>query len=236
MRTWHIKKELRQLKKTLPADASALDAGAGFGQYTYYMSNLGREWRIKAVDVKSEQVADCNRFFAQTGRNERVQFETADLTTFVEPDTYHLALSVDVMEHIEDDEAVFANICRSLKSGGILLISTPSDLGGSDADEHHGSFIDEHVRDGYNITAIQEKLRKAGFARVEAAYTYGFPGHISWLLSIKYPLQLLGISKLFILLLPLYYLTVILFCLLLNQWDVCVTHSSGTGLKVKAVK
>ncbi|MDR0814535.1 MAG: class I SAM-dependent methyltransferase, partial [Bacteroidales bacterium] len=149
LRTWHIKKELRQLRKTLPADAAALDAGAGFGQYTYYMSKLGRGWRIKAVDVKSEQVAECNRFFANIGRSERVQFETADLTAFVEPDAYHLALSVDVMEHIEDDEAVFANICRSLKPGGVLLISTPSDLGGSDADEHHGSFIDEHVRDGY---------------------------------------------------------------------------------------
>ncbi|MDR3094396.1 MAG: class I SAM-dependent methyltransferase [Bacteroidales bacterium] len=236
LRTWHIKKELRQLKKTLPADAVALDAGAGFGQYTYYLSNLGRGWRIKAVDVKSEQVADCNRFFAQTGRSERVRFETADLTTFVEPDTYHLALSVDVMEHIEDDEAVFANICRSLQPGGILLISTPSDLGGSDADEHHGSFIDEHVRDGYNMAAIQDKLRKAGFTHVEAAYTYGFPGHISWLLSMKFPLRLLNISKLFILLLPVYYLLVILFCLLLNQWDVCAQHSSGTGLKVKAIK
>ncbi|MDR0814680.1 MAG: hypothetical protein LBN37_02890, partial [Bacteroidales bacterium] len=87
-----------------------------------------------------------------------------------------------------------------------------------------------------NITAIQDKLRKAGFTHVKAAYTYGFPGHISWLLSMKYPLRLLNISKLFILLLPIYYLTVILPCLLLNQCDVCARHSSGTGLKVKAVK
>jgi SAM-dependent methyltransferase len=52
LRAWHIKKELRRLRKTLPADACVLDAGAGFGQYTYYMPKLGRRWQIKAVDIK----------------------------------------------------------------------------------------------------------------------------------------------------------------------------------------
>ncbi len=236
LRAWHIKKELRSLKNTLPADAVTLDAGSGFGQYTYYMSKLGRNWRIKAVDVKTEQVNDCNRFFTQIGRSDRVRFEVADLTTFIEPDTYHLALSVDVMEHILDDVTVFRNIHASLKQGGVLLISTPSDQGGSDADEEHDSFIDEHVRDGYNIDEIRHKLVDAGFSHVDAQYTYGRTGHISWLLSMKYPLLLLNISKLFFILLPLYYLVVFPFCCILNYMDVRGTHATGTGLKVKAVK
>jgi len=41
-----------------------------------------------------------------------------------------------------------------------LLISTPSDQGGSDAQEEHDSFIGEHVRDGYAIKEIEEKLNK----------------------------------------------------------------------------
>ncbi len=236
LRAWHIKRELRKIRKVIPADASILDAGAGFGQYSYYMSRLGRQWQIKAVDVKTEQVNDCNLFFAKIGRSNRVHFEVADLTTFRETDKYHLALSVDVMEHILDDISVFRNIHASLKTGGVLLISTPSDQGGSDADEHHGSFIDEHVRDGYNIDEINSKLSNAGFSQVDVQYTYGRPGHISWLLSMKYPLLILQVSKLFMILLPFYYLVVFPFCLLLNYWDVCTTHPSGTGLKVKAVK
>ncbi len=236
LRAWHIKKELRRLKKMLPEDASVLDAGAGFGQYTYYMSGLGPKWTIKAVDVKTEQVDDCNRFFTQIDRNDRVHFETADLTEFCEPNQYQLALSVDVMEHIADDVAVFRNICTSLESGGVLLISTPSDRGGSDADDHHGSFIDEHVRDGYNVDEIRNKLLNAGFSQADVQYTYGKPGHISWLLSMKYPMLLLRVSKIFFVLLPFYYLVVFPFCLLLNYRDVCTTHASGTGLKVKAVK
>jgi 2-polyprenyl-3-methyl-5-hydroxy-6-metoxy-1,4-benzoquinol methylase len=236
LRAWHIKKDLRSLRKVLPADTSVLDAGAGFGQYTYYMSRLGRRWQIKAVDVKAGQVEDCNRFFVQIGRGDRVRFELADLTEFYEPDQYHLAISVDVMEHILDDVAVFRNICASLKPGGVLLVSTPSDKGGSDADDHHGSFIDEHVRDGYNVDEIRNKLTVAGFSEVDVQYTYGRSGHISWLLSMKYPMLMLRASKLFFILLPFYYLVTFPFCLLLNWWDVRVRHQSGTGLKVKAVK
>ncbi|MDR1864712.1 MAG: class I SAM-dependent methyltransferase [Bacteroidales bacterium] len=236
LRAWHIKRELRRQKKRLPANASLLDAGAGFGQYTYYMSQLGRQWQIKGVDVKSEQVNDCNRFFARINRRHRVRFETADLTAFADPDVYHLALAVDVMEHIENDIAVFINIYHSLRKGGLLLISTPSDKGGSDAHGNHGSFVDEHVRDGYNINEIQEKLRQVGFSHTEAKYTYGAPGHLSWLLSMKFPLMMLNISKLFFVLLPFYYLPVLPFCLLLNLWDVHASHRTGTGLTVKAIK
>ena len=236
LRAWHIKKELRRLAKTMPADAVVLDAGAGFGQYTYYMSGLGRRWQLKAVDVKAEQVDDCNRFFAQIGRGNRVRFEAADLTVFREPDTYRLAISVDVMEHITDDTAVFRNICDSLQRDGVLLVSTPSDKGGSDADVHHDSFIDEHVRNGYSADEIRGKLTEAGFSKVDVQYIYGRPGRISWLLSMKYPMLLLGISRFFFILLPFYYLVTFPFCLLLNWWDVGVQHPSGTGLKVKAIK
>ncbi len=61
------------------------------------------------------------------------------------------------MEHIEDDLKVFGNFYNSLKDNGILLISTPSDRGGSDVhNEKEESFIDEHVRDGYSINDITE--------------------------------------------------------------------------------
>ena len=235
LRAWHIKKELRRIAKTLPEDAWVLDAGAGFGQYTSYMSALRRGWRIKAVDVKTEQVDDCNRYFAQTGKSDRVRFEAADLTVFREPDKYDLAISVDVMEHIPDDTAVFANMFHSLKTGGVLLISTPSDKGGSDAD-HHGSFIDEHVRNGYSLEEIRSKLTHAGFTRTDIRYSYGRPGHISWRLSMKYPLMMLHFSRYLFILLPFYYLLTFPLCLLLNWCDVAVNHPSGTGLIITAIK
>lgn len=236
LRSWHIHKEIKKWAKTQGNDVNILDAGAGFGQYSYYLSGMNPNWKILAVDVKEEQVEDCNRFFAQI-RRKNVKFEVADLTKFVQRDSFDLALSVDVMEHILEDVEVFKNIHASLKPGGMLLISTPSDQGGSDVDHNDGqSFIEEHVRDGYNINEIQDKLRTAGFERVEARYSYGAPGKISWRLSMKYPIQILSVSKLLFIVLPFYYLLTFPFSLVLNAMDTNGDHKTGTGLIVKAWK
>lgn len=243
LRTWHIKKEIRQWAKSAPPKANILDAGSGFGQYTYFLARKSSAWKILGVEIKTEQIEDCRQFFSRIGKK-NVSFQYADLTQFVHPDTYDLILSVDVMEHIEEDVKVFENFRQSLKKGGMLLISTPSDQGGSDVHHHEhseegarqSSFIDEHVRDGYNIREIQEKLRKAGFSRTEARYSYGPPGKISWRLSMKYPISLLNASKAFFIILPFYYLLTFWLALILNLLDVQGNHKTGTGLIVKAWK
>ncbi|MBL4578363.1 MAG: methyltransferase domain-containing protein [Flavobacteriales bacterium] len=188
------------------------------------------------MDVKDEQVGDCNKFFTQIGRS-NVLFKIADLTEFKTESCFDFVLCVDVMEHILEDELVFRNYYASMKDGAMLLISTPSDQGGSDVNEDDdSSFIEEHVRDGYNIEDIEKKLRAAGFSDVEARYSYGATGKISWRLSMKYPIQMLGVSKLFFIILPLYYLVVYPFCFVLNYLDTCFNWHTGTGLIVKAWK
>ena len=241
LRAWHVKKALKEFKKSSPSgNLNILDAGSGFGQYCYRISRMFPSAKILGVDVKQEQIDDCNQFFRQIGKTEHVRFEVADLTQYKATGHYVLILSVDVMEHILEDETVFKNFSESLKQGGLLLISTPSDLGGSDTDHHdeegvHG-FIEEHVRDGYNREDITTKLIKAGFSRVDVSYTYGKFGSLAWKLSMKYPIQLLGVSRIFYLILPFYYLLLFPFCAILNYLDVNTNNNSGTGLLVSAYK
>ena len=241
LRAWHVKKELRLLRrKSFSGKIRILDAGSGFGQYSYRMSRIFGSSIVKGVDVKQEQIDDCNRFFNAAGLQDRIKFEYADLVEYNEPYSYDLILSVDVMEHIEEDGMVFHNFFKSLRKNGVLLISTPSDQGGSDTHDHkhdevHG-FIEEHVRDGYAISDITQKLQHAGFGDVEARYTYGTLGSLSWKFSMKYPILLLGISKVFFIILPFYYLLFFPFCAILNWLDVIFQHKTGTGLLVKAYK
>jgi SAM-dependent methyltransferase len=236
LRAWHVHRELKLWRKGKGDDIKILDAGSGYGQHSYYLAGMNPKWEILAVDVKQEQVEDCNKFFHQVGRT-NVKFEVADLTKFDMPERFDMALSVDVMEHILEDVAVFENICKSLKPGGMLLVSTPSDQGGSDVhDDGESSFIEEHVRDGYNIKEIEDKMKKAGFSKVEALYSYGTPGKISWRLSMKWPIQMVGASKIFLILLPVYFLITYPLAYLLNWMDVSQKHATGTGLIVKAWK
>lgn len=237
LRAWHINRKLKEIAMLLPENASVLDAGCGFGQYTWRMGRMNGKWIIRGIDIDSEHIAECRRFFASSALGKRTLFHQQDLTLLTDNDAFDLVLTVDVMEHIIEDEKVFRNFYNALRNKGFLIISTPSDKGGSDVhDENDMSFIDEHVRDGYGKEEIKQKLSAAGFSNVTAEYTYGKPGSISWRLSMKYPVKILNISKLFFLILPVYYLMVIPVAFVLNTFDICMTHKSGTGLLVTANK
>ncbi|HEX2921114.1 MAG TPA: class I SAM-dependent methyltransferase [Bacteroidales bacterium] len=237
LRTWHVNKVLKSIAKEFRGKAHVLDAGSGLGQYTWRMGRKNPGWEINGIDIDLDHIEDCKRFFSQTRLSGRVGFETGDLTLTDENEKYDIILSVDVMEHIKDDILVFSNFNKALKKNGYLVISTPSDKGGSDVNEEHGkSFIDEHVRDGYSIEEITSKLISVGFNDVLARYTYGKPGNISWRLSMKYPVMMLNKSYFFFIILPVYYFLTFPVSLILNTFDLHTTHKSGTGLLVTARK
>lgn len=235
LRSWHIHRELKTWINTNPK-ALICDAGSGFGQYSYFLAKHKNNYTIDSLDVMEKQIADCNAFFKKVGLN-NATFQFADLTKPFATNKYDLILCVDVMEHILEDVDVFTNYHQAMKTGAMLLISTPSDQGGSDVHEETGeSFIGEHVRDGYPVAEMAEKLKTAGFEKMEILYSYGNPGKIAWKLSMKYPMQLLNASKLFFVILPFYYVITFPICFLLNYLDTNTKHESGTGLIVKAWK
>ncbi|HCI55227.1 MAG TPA: class I SAM-dependent methyltransferase [Bacteroidales bacterium] len=237
LRSWHLHKALRSIRKTLPEDASVLDAGSGLGQHSWYMAKKNKGWKIKGIDIIKQQADDCNKFFNSEGLGERVNFESGDLTGLNEKEAYDLIISVDVMEHIENDRQVFRNFWFALKPGGTVLITTPSNKDNSGKTETNAaSFASEHVRSGYGTDEISEKLNEAGFSKLEIKYTYGWPGHLSWLLSIKYPAVMIEKSKFFFIILVFYFIPVLPIVLMLNIFDTCINHKTGTGLLITAYK
>jgi hypothetical protein len=53
---------------------------------------------------------------------------------------------------------------------------------------------------------------------------------------MKYPILMLGASKVFFVILPFYYLITFPLSVILNFFDLGIKHKSGTGLIVKAWK
>ena len=92
------------------------------------------------------------------------------------------------------------------------------------------------MRDGYNVEELKDKLDEAGLEPVRAIYTYGVYGSLAWRMLIKTPMRLLGVSRLFLAMLPFYYLLVLPIGLVLHILDVRTHNETGTGLIVIARK
>ena len=60
LRSWHVHRELKLWRKSNPS-AMILDAGSGFGQYSFNMAQQSPNYIIDAVDVKDDQIADCRK-------------------------------------------------------------------------------------------------------------------------------------------------------------------------------
>jgi len=237
LRSWYVRRELRELRKKFSnANIDIYDAGSGFGQYTYFMATKLDPCNIFAVDVKEDWVDDCRDFFKRK-EIKNVSFAIEDLTSINHQNKFDLIVCVDVMEHIDEDVLVFQNFYKALKKGGYLLINSPSIYGGSDVhQDEEESFIGEHARVGYSKEDLEVKLHPMGFSTYKCRYTYGFWGDKAWRLGIKYPMLLLNISKIFLLILPLYYLLTFPFTLIMMNLDFTTESKTGSGINFIAKK
>jgi 2-polyprenyl-3-methyl-5-hydroxy-6-metoxy-1,4-benzoquinol methylase len=236
LRSWYVRRAIRRLMSESGAESiRMLDAGTGLGQFAYYAASRNPNVRVHAVDINKHYVEYARRFISRTRCAPRVTFGLEDLTRLRTAGPYDLILSVDVMEHIEDDVGVFRHFARVLRPGGYVVINTPSDLGGSDVREAgEEGFIGEHVRDGYSQEELSEKLQSAGLKVTDTIYTYGKAGSLAWRLLIKIPMQLISASRLLAVIAVPYFLLVLPVGIVLNALDMRTANETGTGILVVA--
>jgi SAM-dependent methyltransferase len=187
LRSRYVARELSLLGSGRFRPLEILDAGSGFGQYSVRMARTFPEARVTGVDVKRDLVESGNRFVKAAGI-EHVAFAVGDLLELGFIDRFDLALSVDVLEHIEDDRRVLANIARALKPGGLFILTTPY-WAGREGDAPPADFaVGEHVRPGYSRDELDEKLAGAGLDLDKFTITYGPSGNVAWTLLQRNPI------------------------------------------------
>ena len=149
-----------------------LEIGAGAGNLSRFL--LDRE-SVILTDYEDDYLHLLRRRF---GSYENVQIGHLDLNTFTASELAGEALDsvvcLNVLEHIEDDRRVLAELYRSLRPGGVLVVLVPAHPQlYSDLDRNLG----HHRR--YTEAELVEKFREAGFA-VEHSRYFNWVGAIGW--------------------------------------------------------
>ncbi|MBI1222846.1 MAG: methyltransferase domain-containing protein [Bacteroidetes bacterium] len=236
LRSWHMHREIKIWSKEHKKATHILDAGCGFGQYSYFLHKLNPRYSILGLDIKGDLVCRCNSFYRER-KISNVYFKTGDINQYRQESAFDLVVCADVLEYVEDENKVFKNVYESLKENGIFLMSVPTD-GKTMINIHQFRFREEgnQLHDGYNMSDLKIRLKKVGFKKVRARYTYGKPGQISWMLSTKWPVELLRLWKGMVVLLPIYFLLIFPVCLILNFMDTHMGHLTGAGLILKGYK
>lgn len=187
----------RWLKKRLPKTKQRLklfDVGCGSGAFTMGASKrgyqaVGLSWDKRNRKIAEERAKICNTHNAT--------FEIGDVRKLDQYEQYKnrfdVAVCLEVIEHILNDQKVFDDIYQTLKPGGKLLLTTPYLHYKAIVKSDDGPFCTQetgwHVRRGYTADMLKEICKKSGFKIKEISYCSGFLSqkitYILWSLQYK---------------------------------------------------
>ena len=140
----------------LPKPARVLDAGCGSGRNMIEFSSLGP---VTGIELSETSVALARA-------REAGEIVSGSVLEMPFPDdSFDLAVSLDVIEHLEDDLTALRELRRTVAPGGALLVTVPAYQwlwSGHDEINHH------HRR--YTRRSLQRVAERAGWTQVRTTY------------------------------------------------------------------
>lgn len=148
-----------------------LDVGCGDGWWSRRITENGA--RVVGVDINERRLAIARKRNADTGN----EYHAMDAENLAFPDrTFDKAISMCVIEHFHNEDAVLRSMARVTKPGGVFVLSADSltnpELTPAERDDHRKRFA---VNTFYTIDLLREKLDRAGFDLEHAEYILTSP-------------------------------------------------------------
>lgn len=145
------------LRRNISRDSRLLEVGCGTGFVANYLKRNG--YHIECADLFLEGLKYCRM---RNSGNEYYQYNLYD-EIFIEE--FDGVIACDVLEHLEDDGTALNNLNRSIKIGGLMLLTVPAFTRlWSAMDDYAG-----HKR-RYSKTELKIKCNAAGFNVIKISY------------------------------------------------------------------
>ena len=180
-----------RLRRVLPATdgdyRTIVDAGCGPGVFAFELAKRHPQAQVLGIELEPDLVERANAI-AERARLTNCRFEKGDVTQLDFEAKFDLVVSVDNLEHVEDDVTAMKTLLRALRPGGTLAVHVPAYERRWLLFGRRVNFdVPGHVRPGYRAPELAEKLRLAEFDVIDQRYTYGpletFTNNLSYLIS-----------------------------------------------------
>ena len=171
MEEWQLQIYKKSLKKKEKIDLllgsladlsgkTCLEVGCARGTVSHFLRTKGGTWVHADTDRSNVRAA-------VTLVKDRVLQIPPNVLPFADA-TFDVIVSLDYLEHVQDDQASMQELRRVLKPGGDLLISTPTTGSGfvlNKVKPAIGLTLDKygHVREGYDLRDLSHRLNEQGY-------------------------------------------------------------------------
>ncbi len=122
----------------VPAKASVLDLGCGYGFLSYMLSFTSADRQVTGIDYDEEKILTAKNCYAKT---DSVNFIHADITT-VELDKYDVIILSDVLHYLQPHQQleVMRKVFKAMNPGGKIILR---DANAELENRHKGSVLTE---------------------------------------------------------------------------------------------
>lgn len=156
--------------------ARVVEVGAGIGTFSSFLLGLVKIRELTTLEPAANLFPHLNRRFSEDRRVRCINGYLDDYPPSGDIDT---VVSVNVLEHIENDRGFLRSAHQILAPGGTILLFTPAlpVLYGS-LDRQFG----HHRR--YTKFGLADVIRSAGFS-LESLRYFDFPGVLGWFFATR---------------------------------------------------
>ena len=177
VRTIHL---LRQLS-TLPPGSlhNVLDAGCGDGHHSLLLAKRFPSFHVTGIDIDL-------RLAGNGFKTSNVTLVRDDLLNLEHQQRYDFIFSIDVLEHIPDNQEVLRRLFAALRPGGYFYLHLPNKvqlrniLPSIFLKDFREWEEKEHVGILYDMHEIRSVLTQVGFDVINAQFTFGLLGKLAW--------------------------------------------------------
>jgi precorrin-6B methylase 2 len=179
----------KKLLTYVPTDniKTILDLGCGQGEFSIAMAEAFPNATVDAIDLDTESLRRVQKTVTHFNIK-NVNVINSKIQDLPQKEYYDLIFSLDVFEHIKDEEKPYAACYEKLKKGGYLVIKVPNKehvtiMPKAWFEEHNHWLEEEHVGQNDDLPDLIKRFKDHNFTIVSAFYSDGILSRLGWEVS-----------------------------------------------------